>query len=56
MINLTALSMWFENRDIWDDFGIRITVVDISKLNNLIDLSLYLNDNSVDNNAFEEML
>ena len=28
----------------------------LAALNNLVDLSLYLNDNSVDNNAFESML
>ena len=28
----------------------------LATLNNLVDLSLYLNDNSVDNNAFESML
>ena len=29
---------------------------ELVSLNNLVDLSLYLNDNSVDNNAFESML
>ena len=28
----------------------------LAELNNLVDLSLYLNDNSVDNNAFDSML
>ena len=29
---------------------------ELTSLNNLVDLSLYLNDNSVDNNAFDSML
>ena len=29
---------------------------ELAELNNLVDLSLYLNDNSVDNNAFDSML
>ena len=29
---------------------------ELLRLNNLVDLSLYLNDNNVDNNAFDSML
>ena len=29
---------------------------ELLRLNNLVDLSLYLNDNSVDNNAFDSIL
>ena len=29
---------------------------ELTSLNNLVDLSLYLNDNSVDNNAFDSIL
>ena len=38
-----------------NDNVIRIAEV-LSNLTNLDDLSLYLNDNNVDNNAFEAML
>ena len=58
MIKLTALSIIFGNRDIWDNFRVRITV-DISKLDNLSDLTwveLDLSGLYLDNTEFEILL
>ena len=49
---LTNLVLDFDNNSIIGEW----IGNELAALNNLVDLSLYLNDNSVDNNAFEEML
>ena len=58
MINLTKLSIIFENRrDMWDDFGIRITadIIKLSNLSNLVNLNLELRELYLDNVEFNKL-